>query len=131
MRAFFLVFLFCAISNAQADLNWETYSKDKVQQNLGKKNIIIYFWAEWCAPCQQLRKLTFINGEVKMKLRDFLLLKVDCTEQTAAIEKIQDLYKVESLPVIVFYDKKGKLRSELQLKGFEPPLEFIRRINKL
>lgn len=113
-------------------LNWQTFDEKILKENLGKKPVIIYFWAEWCTPCHQLRKLTFVNAEVKSKLQNFLLFKVDATEQeNNDVIKLQEKYKVDSLPVVVFYNEKGELKESLTLNGFEPPLEFILRLQKL
>lgn len=120
------------LQKTDGGLNWQSFDEKILKENLGKKPIIIYFWAEWCAPCHQLRKLTFVNAEVKSKIQNFLLFKVDATEQeNNETIRLQDKYKIDSLPVVIFYNEKGELKESLTLNGFEPPLEFILRLQKL
>lgn len=114
----------------EGDLPWQLYTNKDFQTVLKEKPIMIYFWAEWCAPCHQLRKLTFANKEVQSKLSEFALFKVDATTETPEVSQLQQQYGVESLPVVIFYEKNGTLRDDLKLKGFEPPLEFINRLEK-
>lgn len=110
---------------------WTKYSEEVLNEALHKKPVIIDFYADWCAACKELEKFTFTNLEVKHAMENALLLKVDATTENEHITPILEKYGVIGLPTIIFIERDGTVRKDLTLTGFEPPLDFIKRLNKL
>jgi thiol-disulfide isomerase/thioredoxin len=80
---------------------WE--NKDKV--------VVIYFGAEWCGPCKNLKN-KLASEEVVKEFSELVVghLDVDETEN----EELSNLYKVSSIPVQLFVTLKGTEIVELK-----------------
>jgi thiol:disulfide interchange protein len=111
--------------------DWAPYSKHAVEEARNKKVVIIDFSAEWCAACHELDKFTFGNLEVKRRMAEAVLLKVDATQENEHTTPILQQYGVVGLPTIIFIEKDGTIRKDQTLTGYEPPLDFIKRLDQL
>lgn len=110
---------------------WKPYSEKLLEEARNKQVVVIDFYADWCAACKELDKFTFGNLEVKRELASAILLKVDATQETEQVTPILEKYGVVGLPTIIFIEKDGTVRKDLTLTGFEPPLDFIKRLQKM
>ena len=111
---------------------WLEYDKNLFEEAIAMgKPVIIDFWASWCASCVELDKKTFSDEKVISALSDFALLKVDYTLMSDANKKLKNDLKIVGLPTVLFYDREGRLRSDLTLTGFENVENFLKRLEKL
>jgi thiol:disulfide interchange protein DsbD len=111
--------------------DWSSYSESKLEAARNKQAVIIDFYADWCGACHELDKFTFGNLEVKRKMANAMLLKVDATNETEQVSALLKKYEVVGLPTIIMIEKDGTVRKDLTLTGFEPPMDFIGRLDKL
>ncbi len=89
--------------------------------------VMIDFNAEWCAACKELERITFPDPAVSAELQRFVVASVDLTDDDSPeYERLQKKYGFPGLPYVVFYDSKGKLRSELTVTGFRKPEAFVK-----
>jgi thiol:disulfide interchange protein DsbD len=93
--------------------------------------MMVDFTATWCTACKQLDKFTFSEESVRKELAGFVLLKIDCTEETFDNMALQKKYGSKSLPTVAFVNKDGELLSDLTLYTFEKPEEFLKRLAKV
>ncbi|MES2768590.1 MAG: cytochrome c biogenesis protein CcdA [Bdellovibrionota bacterium] len=110
---------------------WAAFSEKAIEGARNKQVVVIDFYADWCAACHELDKFTFGNLEVKRELAGAVLLKVDATQENAHVSPILEKYGVVGLPTIIFIEKDGTVRKDLTLTGFESPIDFIKRLNKM
>jgi len=68
---------------------------------LHKENLLVNFFAPWCAPC---KKMSPLIDEIAEKYQD--TLKV-CTVNVQGCKEIAAAYNVISIPTLVYF-KKGK-----------------------
>lgn len=111
--------------------DWSTYSAKEVDAAFNKQVVIIDFYADWCAACKELDKYTFGNLEVKRAMASAKLLKVDATQENAQVTPVLEKYGVVGLPTIIFIEKDGTVRKDLTLTGYEPPMDFIKRLHQI
>ncbi|MDT8385500.1 MAG: protein-disulfide reductase DsbD [Gammaproteobacteria bacterium] len=97
------------------------------------KAVMLDYYATWCTDCRRMEKATFSNPQVQKILREkFVLLQVDVEDpNNAETEAIKKRYKVFGPPAMLFFDKDGNARKDLNFYGFRTPEEFIATLNKL
>jgi thiol:disulfide interchange protein DsbD len=101
------------------------------------KPLLVDFSAEWCAACKELDESTFSDPTVKQTVADrFVPLKVDATEETDEVVRLEDKYGVPGLPTVLMMacnepkpvqcavPQKGPGR----ISGYVPPAEMMERM---
>jgi thiol:disulfide interchange protein DsbD len=115
------------------ELRWLRSEADAVA--LGAREgrpVMIDFNAEWCAACKELERITFPDPAVAAELQRFVVASVDLTDDgSPEYERLQKKYGFPGLPYVVFYDSKGKLRSELTVTGFRKPEAFLKVLRRV
>jgi thiol:disulfide interchange protein len=91
----------------------------------------IDFTAAWCAACQELERQTYVDPEVRRATQRFVAIKVDATVLDEAMQARMKVYRVESLPAVVFVDAKGTLRPTPRLTGFVPAARFVAMLGEV
>lgn len=115
-----------------SQLPWQKYSDELLAKALAdKKPILIDFWADWCGACHEMEERTFPDARIQAAGMKFTLLKVDATEDSLELAALKQKYGVLGLPTMIFYDRSGKVRSELTVTGFEEADSFVEKMNKV
>jgi thiol:disulfide interchange protein DsbD len=99
-----------------------------LEKNRGKK-ILLDFSAEWCTACKELESVTFSDPKVQEKMRDFVLIRADVTANGEKEKALSKAYGVFGPPVILFFDKKGKVIPSKTVVGFVEPADFLEKLN--
>ena len=97
------------------------------------KPVILDYFATWCTDCRRMEKATFNNPQVQKIMQEkFVSLQVDVTDpNNADTESIKKRFKVFGPPAMLFFDKNGKPRKDLNFYGFKKPDEFIATLDKI
>ncbi len=92
-----------------------------------KKPVMIDFWAEWCTVCKEIDHETFHDEGVANELnRRFVAIQIDLTrDNTKEAQAMIQQFKINGLPLIVFYDSQGRIQENLRINEFVPPAEFL------
>jgi thiol:disulfide interchange protein DsbD len=91
------------------------------------KPMIVDFWAEWCAACQELDRRVWSDPAVRAEASRFVAVKVDGTKGDDPFYAVASPYGIEGLPTVVLLDPRGREAPERVL-GLVPPQEMIARL---
>lgn len=104
---------FIAPGNAMAD--WKSdWDKGLEQAEKTGKPMLVLFTADWCPPCQQMKKDVLSDPEVATRLRnEFTLVKVDLTEPGSPNQQTAATYGVRGIPTLIRFNAQGEQVSRL------------------
>lgn len=110
---------------------WQAYSENLLETAAAQgKAVIIDFYADWCAPCRELEKVTFHHPDVvRQAAAAFVMIKVDVTRGGDPLhERLLREYDIKGVPTIVFIDGRGRERMDLRLQDYLSPDLFLNRM---
>ncbi len=99
-----------------------------LEKNRGKK-IVLDFAADWCTACRELEEVTFADSRVEEKLREFVLIRADVTENGEKEKALSKTYGVFGPPALIFFNKDGKVIKAKTVIGFVKPDVFVKHLN--
>lgn len=87
---------------------------ENIQQD---KIVMLYFGAEWCGPCGQLKK-KLSNNETKQNMPNLVVAHIDIDEPEN--DSLVKRYKINSLPTQIFITVQSNKVVELaRIEGFD------------
>jgi thioredoxin:protein disulfide reductase len=95
------------------------------------KRVLVDFYADWCVACKELEHTTFSDPAVKAKMGEFVLVRADVTANGEREKALSKQYGVFGPPVVLFFDKNGKLMKGRDIVGFVEPEIFLKHLNAL
>ena len=88
-----------------------------IEQKEKQKVIMLYFGAEWCGPCKQLKK-RLADKETKNIMSDLVVAHLDVDEELNS--KLVKRYKISSLPTQILIKLDGSKVVELsRIEGYD------------
>jgi len=69
---------------------------------------VIDFGAQWCIPCKEMARTTFVDAEVVRAAAGFDMLRADITEESEHTKTLVERFDVRGVPTVLIYDAKGK-----------------------
>ena len=94
------------------------------------KPVMLDYYADWCTDCVRMEQSTFRDPRVAAKLRDFVLLKADVTDQfNPDTQPLKDRFDVFGPPATLFFDANGELKEKLY--GFKNADDFLALLNQI
>ena len=73
------------------------------------KPVVLYFTADWCPPCQEMKKTTWPDPAVKNLLNTLIFVEVDHDRSKEAVKE----FDVEVLPTLLRLNSDGEVASTL------------------
>jgi len=110
-----------APAETKKQLSWhKSVAGAKLEAKKRGSLILVDVYGRRCPWCTKLEKHTFEDAEVKAKLQDFTLLKVNASEDRDFMRR----YGVRGLPTTVILNANGKLITKQP--GYLPPKDYLR-----
>jgi thiol:disulfide interchange protein DsbD len=122
------------IQNLQKEgIKWEAYSDEKFAAAVEAGTpIMMDFYADWCIPCLELERSTFVDPDVIDATLDFKRFKVDMTQyETEESRELRDRFEIAGVPTIVFIGPGGEEITDARVVGFLRADRFLERVNLL
>jgi thioredoxin:protein disulfide reductase len=91
------------------------------------KPIVIDFSADWCVPCREMERTTFVDSAVVREAAGFVRLRANLTADNSANQAIIKEFGVEGVPTTVFIDARGAIRKHRV--GYIGPAEFLKDLH--
>ncbi|WP_169779143.1 protein-disulfide reductase DsbD [Campylobacter curvus] len=117
----------------QAQLNFRSVKNLNELKDLIKnadKPVMVDFYADWCASCKEIEKITFKDSAVAGKLGDFTLVRVDVTQSGEQNDAMLREFGLIDPPALLFF-KSGEELKPLRTIGFISPEKFLEKISKI
>jgi thioredoxin:protein disulfide reductase len=95
------------------------------------KNVMLDFYADWCASCKEYERATFRDDTVKNRLSQVVLIQADVTKNTSEDSELLKRYGLFGPPGIIFFDKTGKEKQSNRVIGYQDAEKFISSLNRV
>lgn len=102
-----------------------TFEQAVERSNETGKPILVLATADWCRPCQHLKRTTLSDERVEAAIRDRTIpVYLDLTEQSAASAEAQVARQmnISSLPTMVLWRSEGEVARRV---GVMPAVEML------
>jgi thioredoxin:protein disulfide reductase len=96
-----------------------------------KKFVLLDFYADWCISCKEMEISTFANPEVSQELKQFILLQVDMTKNSAENQALLKRFGLYGPPGILIFNLDSQEQQSLRVVGYMPPQRFIERLKQV
>ena len=119
-------FVWRGFGPSAADASWyQTLDEGIFTSEASNKPMLVLYTADWCPPCQKLKKKTFSDSEVRTYLKaNFVQVKIDLSNKFGSNNAIAQEYGIQSIPAMIIYASD---RSEVsRLSGYQSPGELLR-----
>jgi thiol:disulfide interchange protein DsbD len=113
--------------NTMADLD-----EKLTQARMGRRPVLLDYYADWCTDCVRMEKSTFANAGVRAAVASFTLLQADVTDANGEFSKaVKKRYGVFGPPAMLFFGSDGGERKELRRYGYMAAADFLKHIEGL
>ncbi len=92
---------------------------------------LLEFYADWCANCREMEKITFTDSRVQTQLRQFNVLRADVTDNNLNHRALLKQFGLYGPPAIIFFDANGDEIQALRMIGYQSPRTFLKQLEPI
>jgi thiol:disulfide interchange protein DsbD len=109
---------------AESTIRWQPFDLHSVEEakQAGRPSLVD-FMAEWCIPCHEMERTTYVDPAVRLEAARFQMFKADITHEGDATADVVDRYEVHGVPTMIFFDSAGA--EVRRLVGYVGPDEML------
>ena len=118
-----LLYLAVPRRGATPQLVFQPFERSLLQAaKYSHRPVVIDFSADWCIPCREMERTTFVDSEVMREAAGFVRLRANLTAENSTDEAIIKEFGLEGVPTTIFIDGQGAIRK--RQVGYIGPAEF-------
>ncbi len=91
--------------------------------------VMVDFYADWCTSCVEMDRTVLSQPSVRKALKDFDLVRVDVTHNTAEDRELLAHFGLFGPPGTLFYDRNGHELEDQRLAGYVAADPFLGYLN--
>lgn len=92
-----------------AAISWQVFSPAALEQARSEgRPAVVDFRADWCLPCIEMERTTFVSPQVVTRAAEFTMLRADVTEMSKEAEATLSKYGVLGVPTTLFFAPSGR-----------------------
>lgn len=121
-------------SESQSRLSFERVKTvDELENRLKESGrpVMLDFYADWCVSCKEMERFTFADSAVQARLKGYLLLQVDVTENTLQDKALLKRFGLFGPPGVIFFGSDGKEVRQERLIGFLDAPKFLQKLMRI
>jgi thiol:disulfide interchange protein len=108
------------LRRAHEVIPWQTdFQAARLESQKTGKPILLDFSADWCGPCQEMRRTTWSDTRVADSLRSFIPVQVNIDNNS----QLASQFEVRGIPHLVVVNAKGDITKKSE--GAMSPEEFL------
>jgi len=104
-------------TNFERTTDIESYGKAFNKAATKGKPIIIEVYADWCQSCKEMEKNVLAKPEIKERLSNFSLIKLDISKHSPELAGLLNKHQVFGPPSFLFFDNLGNEIVSLRIRG--------------
>src|SRR5262249_25607923 len=109
-------------------IRWLNFSPQALAQARSEgRPAVVDFRADWCLPCLEMEKTTFVSPAVATRAGAFTMLSADVTDASKAAAALLSSYGVLGVPTTLFFSPDGT--EQHRMVGYVSPEEFARMLD--
>jgi len=109
-------------------IRWRDFSPQALAQARSEgRPAVVDFRADWCLPCLEMEKTTFVSPAVAAKAGAFTMLRADVTDASKETEALLSSYGVLGVPTTLFFSTDGT--EQHRMVGYVSAEEFARMLD--
>jgi len=119
------------VASAEAGLDWgDDVDAALILGEIEGKPVMIDFTADWCVACKELDHITFSDPAVVEVLQQFILVRVDLTDNDdPRNQEYYPRFEIYGLPSVTFLTPAGEMLADQKVIGFVRPERFLETLN--
>jgi thiol:disulfide interchange protein DsbD len=130
--AVLLLAVWVALPSAQArdGIRWQPLVMAALERaRAARQPTIVDFGADWCLPCLEMKRSTFVDPDVTRTAEHFATFFADVTESSPHNDSLLAKFRVVGVPTVIFYGPTG---DEIErLVGFVEADVFARTMRRV
>ncbi|OUT13693.1 cytochrome C biogenesis protein [Campylobacter concisus] len=105
------------------------YELNEVIKN-STKPVLVDFYADWCASCKEIEKITFKDSDVIDALANFALIRIDVTNGGSQNDEMLRNFGLIDPPALLLFNGGNELKF-LRTIGFIDAKNFLAKLEKI
>ena len=90
-------------------VKWEPLTLAAVDRAIGGgRPAVVEFSAQWCLPCVEMERTTFVDPAVVAEASSVAMLQADVTTSDATTDALLQRFGVAGVPTMLFFDAEGR-----------------------